>query len=218
MAGGAVRILGATKRIRGRTVLDDVTVELPRGGVYGFSGANGSGKTMLFRAVSGLIHLTSGYVEVFGQRLGRDADFPPSMGLAFDSTGFWGECTGRQNLELLASIRRVAGAEEIERALLRVGLDPQDTRPFSAYSLGMGQRLLIAQAVMESPDLLILDEPTNTLDVDGIDLVLKLVCEERARGATVLVSCHNMPELEALCDRRYLMAEGRLVGEVGDGI
>ena len=184
----------ATKVIRRRTVLDDVSLELPRGGIYGFSGINGSGKTMLFRAIAGLIHLTSGTIDVFGQRIGRDASFPTGLGLILENVGFWEEYTGLDNLRLLASI-------------------PDDGREYGAYSLGMKQRLAVAQAVMEAPELLVLDEPTNALDVDGIALVCRIIREERERGATVLLACHNEPDLEALFERRFHMADGRIVRE-----
>lgn len=209
-----IRVSHATKVIKGRTVLDDVSLELKRGGIYGFRGVNGSGKTMLFRAVSGLIRLTSGTVEVFGQKLGFDTDFPSDMGLVLGSSGFMDEKTGRQNLEMLAAIRGRIGTAEIEEALESVGLDPADGRPFSAYSLGMRQRLAIAQAVMERPQLLILDEPTNALDVDGIRMAVELLARERERGATIMLASHNEPALEVLCDRSFCMADGRVVAEV----
>ena len=208
-----IKVSHATKVIKGRTVLDDVSLELERGGIYGFRGVNGSGKTMLFRAISGLIHLTSGAVEVFGQRVGVDVDFPSDMGIVLGSSGFMDEKTGRKNLEMLASIRGRVGVAEVGEALDAVGLDPADGRPFSAYSLGMRQRLAIAQAVMECPRLLILDEPTNALDVDGIQMVVQLLARERERGATILVASHNEPTLEALCDRQFRMAGGRVMGE-----
>ena len=195
--------------------MNDVSLELARGGIYGFSGINGSGKTMLFRAVSGLIHLTSGSIEVFGQKIGSDVDFPSEMGIVLGSSGFMEEKTGRKNLEMLASIRGVIGASEVDAVMRRVGLDPADGRPFSAYSLGMRQRLSVAQAVMERPQLLILDEPTNALDVDGIQMVVDLLAGERDRGATILVASHNEPTLEALYDREFRMVEGRVTGEVG---
>ena len=204
----------ATKIIRGRTVLDDVTLSLPRGGIYGFSGINGSGKTMLFRAISGLIHLTSGEIDVFGQRIGDDVDFPRSLGLVLETTGFWDESTGMKNLLMLASIKEVVGKREVRKALERVGLDPDDKRPFSTYSMGMRQRLTIAQAIMEAPELLILDEPTNALDVEGIETVSRIVREEHERGCTVLVSCHNEPALEALFEREWRMVDGHVAGEV----
>ncbi|MCI6845242.1 MAG: ABC transporter ATP-binding protein [Coriobacteriaceae bacterium] len=204
----------ATKVIRGRVVLDDVTFSLPRGGIYGFSGINGSGKTMLFRAISGLIHLTSGEVNVFGQRVGVDVDFPQGLGLVLESAGFLDEGTGLRNLMMLASIRGVVGEREAREALGRVGLDADDGRPFSAYSMGMRQRLDIAQAIMEAPELLILDEPTNALDVGGIEIVSRIVREEHERGCTVLVACHNEPALEALFEREWHMSDGRIAGEV----
>ncbi|MCI6274241.1 MAG: ABC transporter ATP-binding protein [Coriobacteriaceae bacterium] len=204
----------ATKVIRGRVVLDDVTFSLPRGGIYGFSGINGSGKTMLFRAISGLIHLTSGEVDVFGQRVGVDVDFPQGLGLVLESAGFLDEGTGLRNLMMLASIRGVVGEREAREALGRVGLDADDGRPFSAYSMGMRQRLDIAQAIMEAPELLILDEPTNALDVGGIEIVSRIVREEHERGCTVLVACHNEPALEALFEREWHMSDGRIAGEV----
>ena len=203
----------ATKVIRGRVVLDDVTFSLPRGGIYGFSGINGSGKTMLFRAISGLIHLTSGEVNVFGQRVGVDVDFPQGLGLVLESAGFLDEGTGLRNLMMLASIRGVVGEREAREALGRVGLDADDGRPFSAYSMGMRQRLDIAQAIMEAPELLILDEPTNALDVGGIEIVSRIVREEHERGCTVLVACHNEPALEALFEREWHMSDGRIAGE-----
>lgn len=210
-----INVSHATKVIKGRIVLDDISLELERGGIYGFNGVNGSGKTMLFRAISGLIHLTSGTVEVFGQKIGFGVDFPSEMGIVLGSSGFMDEKSGRSNLEMLASIRGAIGVTEVDAAMRRVGLDPDDGRPFSAYSLGMRQRLAIAQAVMERPRLLILDEPTNALDADGVKMTVDLLAAERDRGATTLVASHNEPTLEALCDRRFRMAGGRVTGEVG---
>ena len=161
---GAIVVTHATKVIHGRVVLDDVTLTLPRGGIYGFSGINGSGKTMLFRAISGLIHLTSGQVDVFGQRIGVDVNFPRSLGLVLESAGFWDESTGLRNLTMLASIRGVAGEAEARAALARVGLAPDDDRPFSAYSMGMRQRLTIARALVGSPRVVVLDDSASALD------------------------------------------------------
>lgn len=205
-----IKIENVTKVIKDRTVLDGISLELPRGGVYGFMGINGSGKTMLFRAVAGLIHLSSGSISVFGRRIGKDCDFPPNLGLSLDSTGFWEDQSALWNLAFLASIRGEVGEPAVRDALRRVGLDLDDARKVSAYSMGMRQRLSIAQAVMEMPELLILDEPTNALDADGIGMVARLISEERARGCTVLVSCHSEPQVEALFDRTYRLYEGRL--------
>ena len=205
----SIVISEATKKLGGRLVLDHVSLTLTRGGIYGFVGVNGSGKTMLFRAVSGLVHLTSGSIDVFGERVGTDVDFPSDTGLVFESTGFWDERTGLENLLRLASVRGVAGRDEADAAMSRMGLDPEDARPVSAYSMGMRQRLTIAQAIMERPRILILDEPTNSLDVEGIGTLVSILNEERDRDVTILVSSHNEPDVEALFDRTFLMESGR---------
>ncbi len=205
----SISINNATKIIPGRTVLDHVTLELEQGGIYGFVGINGSGKSMLFRVISGLVHLTEGEISVFGQCVGKDVDFPRNMGLCFESSGFWDEKSGLDNLAYLASIRGLSDRDEAARALERLGLDPADKRPVSSYSMGMRQRLLIAQAVMEKPGLLIMDEPTNALDVDGIATVASIIEAERERGATVLVSSHNEPTVEALFERTFKMENGQ---------
>lgn len=212
-----LRVVDATKVIKRATVLDHVSFELTQPGIYGFLGINGSGKSMLFRAVSGLIRLTSGYVETPKGRLGTDYDFLPDLGLCFESSGFWDEMSGMKNLLRLASIRGIVGREEAAQALERVGLNPEDARPFSAYSMGMRQRLTLAQAIMEHPSTLILDEPTNSLDVDGIEMVRSVLCEERDRGATVLVSCHGVQALEEVFDRAFIMSSGRLTEVTSHG-
>ena len=204
---GAIVVTHATKVIHGRVVLDDVTLTLPRGGIYGFSGINGSGKTMLFRAISGLIHLTSGQVDVFGQRIGVDVNFPRSLGLVLESAGFWDESTGLRNLTMLASIRGVAGEAEARAALARVGLAPDDDRPFSAYSMGMRQRLTIAQAIMEAPELLILDEPTNHLDLSSREWIEEAVADYT--GNLLFVS-HDRYFIRQFATRIWMLEDGRI--------
>lgn len=205
-----VELCHVSKIIRKRTVLDDVCVKLPRGGIYGFYGANGSGKTMLFRAICGLISVSRGDVFVFGQRLGEKVSSPDSLGVVIESTGLWDDYSGIDNLRMLASIKRTIGDAEIVRALERVGLNPEDRRAFKRYSLGMKQRLGIAQAIMEYPELLVLDEPMNALDEDGRALICDVIAQERQRGATVLVASHEWDELGSLCDQRFEMHDGRL--------
>lgn len=150
-----------TKHFRQRRVLDGVDFMLPSGVIYGISGANGSGKSVFLRILCGLIHPSSGQVEVFGQKIGVEAEFPPSTGVLIDNPGFLQTESGLRNLELLARIQGKVGREKIIQTLSFVGLDPLDRRPVSAYSTGMRQRLGLAQAIMEDPELLILDEPTN---------------------------------------------------------
>lgn len=199
-----------TKHIKKNLVLDDVCLELDRGKIYGFVGVNGSGKSMLFRAISGLIRPTSGTVCVFSKVLGEDVSFPESMGIVIENVGFWPEYTGLQNLRLLASIKGIVGETEIRKAMQRVGLNPEDKRTYKKYSLGMKQRLAIAQAVMESPELLILDEPTNGLDEEGVELICQVIREENARGATVLLASHNPEDIRCLCDTHFRIHEGRI--------
>lgn len=204
----AIEAVNLTKQIRRATVLDTISLTLEEGGIYGFYGSNGSGKSMLFRALCGLIHPSSGTIRVFGKELGKDTAFPESLGVIIENVGFWKDFTGYQNLEMLASIKKQIGRQEICRAMERVGLSPDDRKKYRKYSLGMKQRLGIAQAIMESPQLLILDEPTNALDYDGIHQIRQLLREEKGRGATICIASHNPDDLEQLCDRFFLMESG----------
>jgi ABC-2 type transport system ATP-binding protein len=211
----AIEINDLTKVLKGRTVLSHVTLNLEQSGSYGFYGHNGSGKSMLFRAIAGLIHPTEGTVKVFGKQLGTDISFPESMGLIIENVGFWSYYTGFENLKVLASIKHIATEEDIKNVMRQVALDPEDTRTYKKYSLGMKQKLAIAQAVMEKPQLIILDEPTNALDEEAVDAVRKLIRnEQEQRGATVLIASHNKEDLKQMCDKFYKMNDGKL--EEGD--
>lgn len=210
---GKIVVSHLTKDIKKNRVLEDVCFEVDRGSICGFVGANGSGKSMLFRAISGLIRPTSGTVQVFSQMLGKDGSFPESIGLVIENVGFWPEYTGLQNLRLLASIKKIADEKALLEALHRVGLDPEDKRIYKKYSLGMKQRLAIAQAIMEKPELLVLDEPTNALDEEGMAQIRKVILEENQRGATVLIASHNRQDIQLLCNKCFRMCEGRLYPE-----
>lgn len=205
----------AVKTIHGAQVLKSVSLELVSGRVYGLMGPNGSGKTMLMRLACGLILPSSGSVEIDGKRLGRDMDFPESVGLLIESPAFLPSYTGYKNLELLASIKGRVSAEDLRNALRDVGLEPADKRKYRKYSLGMKQRLGLAAAIMEKPDLLILDEPTNALDREGVKLVPELVKREKKRGALVLLTCHDSALLREMSDTIILIEEGRAVEEAG---
>ena len=208
-----IQLLHYTKILKGRTVLSDVCLELEKGGIYGFYGHNGSGKTMLLRAVAGLIVPTEGSISVFGKQLNEKYAFPENMGLIIENVGFWPVFTGMKNLQLLASVRKKIGDEEIRKTIRRVGLDPEDRRVYKKYSLGMKQRLGLAQAVMEEPELLLLDEPTNGLDDSGIEQFNTIIREEHSRGATILLASHDKEELKLLCGRTFRISDGVVAEE-----
>ena len=203
-------VKSATKYIKKALILDDVNIQLNGGKIYGLKGPNGSGKTMLMRLLCGLIRPTSGEVWIDGKKLGKDMDFPESVGLLIENPAFLPNYTGYENLELLAQIRGKIGAEEICQSLLEVGLDPHDPRKYRKYSLGMKQRLGIAAAIMEKPDLLIVDEPTNALDDSGVEQICTILRRERERGALVVIACHDSILLQTLSDEIYKIYEGKV--------
>ncbi len=207
----ALDITNLYKEIKGRSILSDINLELEKGKIYGFFGRNGSGKTMLFRAICGLIKPTKGTIKVFNEIIGEEISFPRSLGVIIENVGLWPSYTGLQNLRYLAAIKSIISDEEIKKSILRVGLDPEDKRPFKKYSLGMKQRLGLAQAFMEKPDLIILDEPTNALDEEGIILVRNILLEEKERGATILIASHNKEDIDLLSDQKFKMDNGRLI-------
>jgi ABC-2 type transport system ATP-binding protein len=210
-----ITVKGYTKRIKGAIVLDDLSLRFESGRIYGLKGANGSGKTMLMRAICGLIHPTEGYVSIDGQIICRDISFPPSVGILIEHPAFIFKYTGFKNLKMLASLRGAIGDEQVRTALSAVGLDPDDRRTYRKYSLGMKQRLGIAAALMEEPELLLLDEPINALDEDGILLIRDLLLECKKRGALIIVACHDTDELRLLSDEIIEMHEGRMSNRYG---
>lgn len=209
-----VHVRNVTKTIKGVKVLDDISIDIPSGSVTGLRGINGSGKTMLMRAVCGLIGLDDGSIEVDGKRVGVDVDSPPSVGLLIENPGFIDGFSGFDNLWLLAQLTGRIGSREVESALELVGLKSARDKAYRTYSLGMKQRLGIAAAIMESPDLVVLDEPTNALDESGVALIQDIVHAQADRGAAVLVASHDAVVLSSLADRIYELYEGRIKGEV----
>lgn len=209
-----VHVRNVTKTIKGVKVLDDISIDIPSGSVTGLRGINGSGKTMLMRAVCGLIGLDDGSIEVDGKRVGVDVDSPQSVGLLIENPGFIDGFSGFDNLWLLAQLTGRIGSREVESALELVGLKSARDKAYRTYSLGMKQRLGIAAAIMESPDLVVLDEPTNALDESGVALIQDIVHAQADRGAAVLVASHDAAVLSSLADRIYELYEGRIKGEV----
>ena len=209
-----IEIQNLCKTIKKVPILQDITVTFESGKIYGLKGKNGSGKTMLMRAISGLIIPNSGTINIDGEILGKDISFPRSIGILIENPSFLGNYTGYKNLEMLASIQNRIGEDEIRETLAEVGLDPDDKRTYRKYSLGMKQRLAIALAVMHNPELLILDEPINGLDPIGIAEVrdfIRELCD--ATGKTILISSHILSEISLLADDVGIIDHGNLLEE-----
>lgn len=195
-----IRVEGVYKRFGTDTVLKDVSRSFERGRIHGIVGNNGSGKTVLMKCICGFLIPDGGSITVNGERVGVDVDFPRDMGLIIETPGFLPNMTGVKNLEILASLNKKIGLEEIAAAIRRVGLDPLMKKPVGKYSLGMRQRLGIAQAIMEDPTLLILDEPLNGLDKHGVREMRQLIKGLKEQGKTILLASHNQGDIDELCD------------------
>ena len=205
-----IELIHVTKKFGQELVLKEVNLTLEQGRVYGIVGNNGSGKTVLMKCICGFLIPTTGLIQVFGSSIGQDVDFPESLGVIIETPGFLTNLTGRKNLEILAGMRRKIGPAEIQQVLEKVGLDPALKKPVANYSLGMRQRLGIAQAIMEDPKLLILDEPFNGLDKHGVGEIRKLLLELKEEGKTILLASHNEEDIRILCDEVYEMDGGAL--------
>ena len=199
-----------SKHIGKKEILKDISIELESGKVYGFVGKNGSGKTMLFRALSGLMDISSGKIFLDNKELHKDMRVLENVGIVIENAGLYPELTGFNNLKMLSKLNKKIDDEQIRKTIVRVGLNPNDKRSFKKYSLGMKQRIVIAQAIMEKPDILMLDEPTNALDEEGIEQIRKIIKEERERGAIVLIASHNKEDIEVLADKVFSISNGML--------
>ncbi len=205
-----IKIRKVYKKFGKDTALTDINATFERGMIHGLIGRNGTGKTVLMKCIAGLVPVTSGKITVDGKQIGKDIEMPPSLGAIIETPGFLPNYNGFTNLKFLASIRGVAGDKEIRVAIKRVGLDPDSPKWVSHYSLGMRQRLGIAQAIMEDPDLLILDEPMNGLDNQGVADMRKLFNRLRSEGTTIILATHNPYDVDELCDTVYEMDGGIL--------
>lgn len=203
-----IEVVNADKYIKKSLILKGVNLTLEGGKIYGLQGPNGGGKTMLMRLLCGLIRPTEGKVLIDGKRLGTDMDFPDSLGLLIENPAFLPNYTGLQNLCLLARLRNRVGETQLRQTLTDVGLSPDDKRKYRKFSLGMKQRLGIAAAVMEQPELILLDEPTNALDDRGVEQICDLICRERDRGALIVLACHDADVLESLSDEIFYVHDG----------
>ena len=205
-----IQIENVSKKYDDEWVLKNVTAEFQAGRIHGIIGRNGSGKTMLFKCICGFVQPDCGHVCVNGRQIGKDIDFPEETGIIIETPGFLPEETGYRNLKMLADIRRKADEEQIRKIMIKTGLDPDSKKQVKKYSLGMRERLGIAQTIMENTRLLILVEPFNGLDKKGIVEVYLILKELKAQGVTILLASHNERDMEVLCDEIYEMEMGTL--------
>lgn len=196
----AISVQNLSKSFGQERVLKNVSRDFEKGKIHGIVGNNGSGKTVLMKCICGFLIPDGGSITVNGERVGVDVDFPRDMGLIIETPGFLPNMTGVKNLEILASLNKKIGLEEIATSIRRVGLDPLMKKPVGKYSLGMRQRLGIAQAIMENPSLLILDEPLNGLDKHGVMEMRQLIKVLKEQGKTILLASHNQGDIDELCD------------------
>lgn len=205
-----VEIDHVTKKFGEDIVLNDVNITMDEGKVYGISGNNGSGKTVLMKCICGFLPITAGRIRVGGKLIGVETDFPESIGVIIETPGFLTNLSGMRNLEILAALRGRISKREIRAAIEKAGLDPDLKKAVSKYSLGMRQRLGIAQAIMEDPEFLILDEPFNGLDKHGVSDIRTLLLEQKEQGKTILLASHNSEDIRILCDRVFEIDGGRI--------
>ena len=196
----AISLKELSKSFKEEKVLKNITHDFEKGKIHGIIGFNGSGKTVMFKCICGFLKPTGGVVLVDGKEIGKEIDFPESVGIIIENPGFLPDLSGFENLKRLAALNHRIGDEEIRECIRKVGLDPFSKKKVKQYSLGMRERLGIAQAIMENPQLIILDEPFNGLDKRGVEEVCLLLRELRKKGKTIIMAAHNMPDMDGLCD------------------
>lgn len=207
-----IKIENVSKKIKSNMILKNIDMELTSGHIYGFRGKNGCGKTMLMRCICGLIIPTAGKIIINGKELHKDIKIPESIGALIENPAFLPQYTGFKNLKMLASLKGKINDEEVKLAIKRAGLDPDDKRTYKKYSLGMKQKLGIANAIMGEPDIIVLDEPINALDEISVENVKKVFLELKEKGKLIIAACHDREELEYLCDIIYELKDGEIAG------
>lgn len=205
-----ISIENLNKQFKNQLVLNNINVKFSNGHIYGIIGRNGSGKTVLLKCICGFLKPTTGVISVNHKIVGKDIDFPENLGFIIETPGFLLNYSGYKNLKYLASIRKKIDSNEIKESMSLVGLDFADKKHVGKYSLGMRQRLGIAQAIMEKPDILVLDEPMNALDKNGVEEMRRLFLKMKSEGKLILLTSHNREDIEILCDEVYEMEEGIL--------
>lgn len=205
-----ISVKDVSREMKSNIILNNINLQFESGKIYGLCDHNGSGKTMLLRAIAGLIEIDHGEIMIDGNTLHKDIDYPPEMGLIIETPTFFKYYTGMENLQYLAEIKNKISKNDIIEALKRVGLDSNDRRTVAKYSLGMKQRLAIAQAVMEKPQLILLDEPTNALDPDAVIQFKKMMEEEKSRNVCIIIATHNHQDIDELFDEKIYLNSGRV--------
>lgn len=208
-----LQIKNLTKVINKKTVLSNICLDFSGGVIYGLQGKNGSGKTMLMRCICGLVRPTSGEIVINGEILGKDISFPRSMGALIEYPSFLNNYSGFKNLKLLASIQKKIDDSVIKACMQDFGLEPDSKKKFKKYSLGMKQKLGIVSAIMENPDILILDEPLNALDEAAVLVFKEKLFEYKNRGSIIIISCHDSEEMKMLADEIFIIENGQIINQ-----
>ncbi len=208
--GAYISVNHVTKKFKEATVLHDVNVEFQKAEIHGLIGRNGSGKTMLMKCICGLVPITSGTIIINQKQIGKDIQIPDNIGAIIETPGFLPNYSGFQNLLFLSKIKGTISRDQIKQSIRKVGLNPEDKKPVGKYSLGMRQRLGLAQAIMENPNLLILDEPMNGLDKEGVSDMRTLLLELKKQGKTIILASHSAEDIDVLCDSVSEMEHGKL--------
>ena len=210
MNDSIIKLEHYTKIIKENTILNDITLELKSGKIYAFVGHNGSGKSMLFKAICGFIKPTSGKVKVRNKVISKDICFPEKIGILIETVGLLPNLTAFENLKILASIQNEITDNDIKDTLSMVGLDPENKKPIKKYSLGMKQKVGIAQAIMEKPEIIIFDEPMNGLDLESVNNIRNIILDLKAKGNTILLASHNESDIDILADEIFQLNNGVL--------
>lgn len=205
-----IEVKNVSLTLQKNPILKNISASFEKGKIHGLIGRNGSGKTMLMKCICGFVKPTDGEITVDGKRIGKDCDFPENAGIIIETPGFVPYYSGLKNLKLLAALKGRISADEIKNAMRRVGLDPDLKRHVRKYSLGMRQRLGLAQAIMENPELLVLDEPMNGLDKDGVKDMREYLLDLKEKGKTILIASHSAEDIDILCDRVFEMDKGEM--------
>ncbi len=205
-----ISVNNVTKKFRDIAVLSNVSLNIEGSQIVGIIGRNGSGKTVLMKCICGFLSIESGEISVYGKRVGKDVDFPDNIGIIIETPGFLSNFSGFSNLWQLAKIKGRISKDDVRSAIKRVGLNPDDKKHVGKYSLGMRQRLGLAQAIMENPDLLILDEPMNGLDKDSVKDMRQYLLDLKSQGKSILIASHSAEDIDVLCDTVYEMDKGKI--------